>query len=216
MNQLGPELLVNAQRFTHLEDYEAFVQQDWLYPVGTDEAQHHVRGKLAEEAREAAEAVTTHDPQRIVDELGDFLWTADANALNVGISLQESLRHELRPDQIGGGFIGTDRIDMLALELIPDEPIVIMAGWITYLGHYLGKAAKQWRNLSPLLEVGPPDPWIELKRLRAYDGLTQALLVTSAVAQRHAGSTLADVMHSNAAKLNERKKTTEPITTPAK
>ncbi|HEY1645076.1 MAG TPA: MazG nucleotide pyrophosphohydrolase domain-containing protein [Candidatus Saccharimonadales bacterium] len=218
MNQLNPETVGNTPEFTNLKDYEVFVRQDWLYGNGTDEAQLHVRGKLEEEAREAAEAIKSEDPLRIIDELGDFLWTADASALNVGITFEESLRHELRPDKIGEGSIDVSLIDQLALELIPEESANEMAGWVNYLGHYLGKASKQWHNLSPLVDQASDpqnfsDAWILLKRDRTFDGLTQALLVTSAIAQRHAGKSLADIMQHNADKLQARQLSGSAVTT---
>ncbi len=218
MTQFGHETLSDPQRFAAVGDYEAFVAEDWLHPRGSDNAQAHVRGKLSEEAREAAEALRSGDPARIVDEVGDFLWTATANGLNVGLALEDSLRRELGANQVGEAQIAISDIDKLALGLIPDEPVDAMAGWIIYLGYYLGKAAKQWRILGPLIdqESEPQtfaDTWILLKRDRTRDGLTQALLVASAVTQRFAGRTLTDVFEHNARKLDGRKRRGDAITT---
>jgi hypothetical protein len=154
-----------------------------------------------------------------LDELGDFLWTTCANGLNAGIALEQALRHELSPDQLGDGSITVAQIDKLALELVAEEPLDVMAEWIAYLGSYLGRASKQWRNLGPLIDPeaqpqGFSDAWILMKRNRTYDGLTQAVLATSVCAQRFAGASLSDVMDHNAAKLRARKLSGKPLTTP--
>lgn len=201
----------------NLEQFEKWVAQDWVYESGSDEAQVHVRGKLDEESAELAEVLASSNREEILSELGDFLWTATANGLNVGITSSDALRHELRTDQVGTEAITFDQIDKLALELMPDLPVDQMEGWVKYLGHYLGKAAKQWRNLSPLIdtEAKPQnfsEAWIQLKRLRAYDALTQSVLITSALAQRYAGATISDVVASNIAKLQNRKASGRPIT----
>ena len=215
MNAL-PETLGNTP-MNYLEQFEIWVAQDWVYESGSDEAQLHVRGKLDEESAELAEVLASSNRAEIVSELGDFLWTATANGLNVGIPSSDALRHELRPDQIGTEPITFDQIDKLALELIPDLSVEQMEGWVKYLGHYLGKAAKQWRNLSPLIDTKAKpqsfsEAWIQLKRLRAYDALTQSVLITSALAQRYAGAAISDVIANNVEKLQNRKASGLPIT----
>lgn len=201
----------------NLEQFETWVAQDWVYKNGSDEAQLHLRRKLDEESTELAGVLASSNHNEIISELGDFLWTATANGLNVGITSLDALRHELRSYQIGTETIAFALIDKLALETIPDLPVEQMEGWVKYLGHYLGKSAKQWRNLSPLIdtEAKPQnfsEAWIQLKRLRVYDALTQSVLITSALAQRHAGVTISDAIASNVDKLKNRKASGLPIT----
>lgn len=201
----------------NLEQFDTWVAQDWVYDRGSDEAQVHVRSKLREESTELAEVLVSNDRKEIVSELGDFLWTATANGLNVGITSSDALRHELRSDQVGEEAIAFERIDQLALELMPDLPVDQMVGWVKYLSHYLGKAAKQWKNLSPLIDTEATsqnfsEAWIQLKRLRAYDALTQSVLITSALAQRYADATMSDVIANNVEKLQNRKASGLPVT----
>lgn len=209
MNYLGPELHRQNVQLLTLSKYSEWVGREWLYNKGTDEAQFHVRKKLTEEKHEAAEAILSGDSDRIVDEIGDFLWTATANAMNVGITLDECLRHELSRDFFDEDIITLKKVDELALQLIPDESPEIMAAWVDYIGYYLGKAAKQWKNLSPYVTTGIvsesfTDPWIRLKKARTYDGLAQAILISSAITQRMAGKTIADVFLNNVSKLEDR------------
>jgi phosphoribosyl-ATP pyrophosphohydrolase len=218
MNTPG-EGIVDSVEISTLEGFDSWVAQDWLFDRGSDEAQVHVRGKLREEANELAEVLTSNHRSNILDELGDFLWTANANGLNSGITSCDSLRHELREDQIGIGPISLDRIDKLALELIPDLPADQMEGWVKYLGHYLGKAAKQWRVLSPSIDIDAKpqnfaEAWTLLKRARTYDALTQSVLITSALAQRYADTTLSGVIIRNVNKLKSRKAAGLPVTSP--
>jgi NTP pyrophosphatase (non-canonical NTP hydrolase) len=208
---------IGTTPLNNLQQFETWVSQDWVYESGSDEAQVHVRGKLDEESAELAEVLASSNREDILSDLGDFLWTATANGLNVGITSFDALRHELRTDQVGTEAITFDQIDKLALELMPDLPVDQMEGWVKYLGHYLGKAAKQWRSLSPLIdtEAKPQnfsEAWIQLKRLRAYDALTQAVLITSALAQRYANATISDVVVNNVEKLQNRKAAGLPMT----
>lgn len=118
---------------------------------------------------------------------------------------------------MGAGPIKLDRIDELALDLVPSDPVDEMADWIGHIGYYLGKSAKQWHALSPLIDPDSPpegfaDAWILLKRGRTYDGLNQAVLLTSALAQRFGKATIAEVMNQNALKLLRRKQEGKPIT----
>lgn len=208
---------LNGTPMNNLEQFEAWVSQDWVFARGSDEAQFHVRSKLREESTELAEVLASNDRQEIVSELGDFLWTATANGLNVGITSSDALRHELGSDQIGIETITLDRIDELAIELMPDLPVDQMADWIKYLSRYLGKAANQWRNLSPLINTDTQpqnllEALIQLKLLRTYDAIAQSVLITSALAQRHAGATITDVVNGNVEKLQNRKVSGLPIT----
>lgn len=211
------ESLSAPAKITTLENFEAWVAQDWIYIRGSDAAQEHVRRKLDEETKELVEALQSTDREEIVSELGDFLWTSAANGLNAGITCTDALRHELRSDQIGEEAISLNRIDDLALQLMPDLPLNEMVGWVNYLGHYLGKAAKQWRNLNPLINIEAQpnnfsEAWIQLKRQRAYDGLTQSVLISSALAQRHVGVGISEVIAKNVNKLQARKLAGLPIT----
>lgn len=221
MTELSPEARNPQPNFETLNDYESWVIQDWLYERGTDNAQLHVRGKLKEESHEIADALRNGKSEDILDELGDFLWTASANALNVDISLEQCLRREISADLLGEGAVTPELIDELSLRLIPEENADVMAGWLSYLGHYLGKASKQWRNLRGSIDHDAQpqnfsEAWTLLKRARTYDGLAQSILVTSAVAQRFGGKSLHDVMVHNARKLETRKLNGEPVTSVTK
>ncbi|MDB5181968.1 MAG: MazG nucleotide pyrophosphohydrolase domain, partial [Candidatus Saccharibacteria bacterium] len=189
MNYAPGEALSPDVPITTLEQYQAWASQDWLYDLGSDQAQLHARAKLEEEASELVEALTAGDNDEIISELGDVLWTATANGQNCGITLADSMRHELSPDYFADESITLAQIDELALELIPEELPRVMANWVNYMAHYVGKAASQWSNLSP--EIDPDkqpesfsDAWILLKRERARDGLTQTVLLCSAISQR--------------------------------
>lgn len=211
------EALSSETSISTLEQYQAWASTDWLYEPDSDEAQLHARAKFEEEATELTEAMLSGNEEDVVSELGDVLWTATANGQNCGITLEDSIRHELSPDYFDEDSISLGRIDELALELIPEETAEDMASWVKYMAHYVGKAAKQWRNLSP--EIDPDkqpetfaDAWILLKRARARDGLTQTVLLCSAIAQRFAGKTLQDVVDCNVEKLSARKAAGQPMT----
>jgi NTP pyrophosphatase (non-canonical NTP hydrolase) len=217
MNYAPGESVVSPAPFTTLEQYQEWASQDWLYDHGSDEAQLHARAKLREEASEFAEAIADGNSDEIISELGDVLWTATANGQNCGISLEAGLRHELSAEYFSDEPITLEQVDSLAQELIPDETPEELADWVIAMARYIGKAAMQWRNLSPLIDTDKnpetfSDAWILLKHAQTTDGLTQTVLLCSAIAQRVADKKIEDVIACNIEKLYARKAAGLPIT----
>lgn len=217
MNTVPTETYPESFTFTTVEAYQAWAATDWLFVLGSDAAQTHVRAKFNEEVDELVVALSDNDEEGILGELGDVLWTATGCAFNSGTGLEESIRHELSSEFFEDGPLTTSQIDRIALEVIPDVPTDAMADWLLYLSRYLGKASKQWLRLGHLvdLEEDPQsfsDTLIRTKLARTYNGLTQTFLICSAISQRRLGKTIEEIMVHNAQKLSTRKSHGLPIT----
>jgi phosphoribosyl-ATP pyrophosphohydrolase len=220
--------------FATLKDYETWVASDWMYPLGSDKAQRHVRAKQREEVRELNEALANGSPEDIISEMGDVLWTSEAVALNEGFTLEEAFRLSSIADQLPEGELTTSDVDALArtVEIEWDAPVLrALYGASTEevsdrvkdgnmemtrlvlngLSHQLGRSAHMARVLTP------ENPMLWLDEVRAAEALTQTVILVSLIAQTHLGSSLADVMEANREKLAMRLAQGKPVTkTPRK
>lgn len=211
------ELAHNPLAFNTLRDYQQWANSDWVYKAGSDEAQQHARSKLEEESAELVKAMAEHQPEEIVSELGDVLWTASANAHNAGISLEDSFRYSLPDGSFEDSPIPVTKIDDMASEFISGQPLEEVAARLKYLSGYLGKVAKQWHNLSPPINADAQpttfsETWIQLKAGRTKENLVEIVLICSAIGQQECSKSLQDVMEANAQKLMTRKAAGEPLT----
>jgi NTP pyrophosphatase (non-canonical NTP hydrolase) len=217
MSKIDSERPQNIPHFDTLQDYQLWASTNWLYEQGSDKAQLHARGKIAEETQELTDALSSGEPEEVLSEIGDVLWTATANAHNAGITIEESFRYTFSPESFSDDPISVNQIDEMAVDFTSDQPIEETITRLKYLAGRLGKAAKQYHNLSPLVDANAAaetfaDAWILLKAARAKQSLTEIVLIASSLAQNHCGSTLQEAMMSNRRKLTARINTGLPIT----
>ncbi len=211
------ELIQDHTSFNTLQEYQAWAATDWLHEPGSDEGQLHARSKLDEETTELAEAIQVHKPDEILDELGDVLWTATANAHNAGVALEDSFRYSLLEGTFDDNPISIAKIDDMSSEFVAGQTPEETSARLKYLSGYLGKAAKQWHNLSPLIDAQAQpatfsEAWIQLKAGRTKGSLVELVLICSAIAQQECSKSLQDAMKTNAQKLQARKAMGEPLT----
>lgn len=211
------ELIQNHISFITLQEYQEWAATDWLYKSGSDVGQLHARSKLDEETTELIEALKEHKPSEILGELGDVLWTATANAHNAGIALEDSFRYSFPEGTFDDNQISIAKIDDMSSEFVAGQRFEETIARLKYLSGYLGKASKQWRNLSPLIDAGAQpttfsEAWIQLKSGRTKGSLAEIVLICSAIAQQECDKSLQAVMEANAQKLMTRKATGEPLT----
>ena len=214
--------------FTVLNDYVDWVTQNWIHELGTDEAQQHVRSKLTEETHELCEALETGNPDEILLELGDVLWTAHACALNEGFSVTSS---SVPTSSIDGGAKSKDITwDVPALYALSggdpeDVTVLIQSGdlettqlVLSTLSGRLGKASRLARALQPAEQPETRDQsdytgvWQALYYGRVTTSLSQMTLLVSLIAQHHLGVGLEQVMQANHRKISERLAKGEPVT----
>ena len=207
---------ISSRNFTHLSDYESWASLYWLHQNGTPAAQLHARSKLREETEELVEALEIGNPDEIISEAGDVLWTSHASGMNADISISESLR-TIFPVRFSDVSPRITQLDELALELLAGTPAVQIGQELRGYELQLGKAANQWFNLQEHADV-PSDTfanaYIHLKRSRAVHALANTTLLISYVAQEFAGVSLGDVMRENHAKIEGRLLRSEVVTKP--
>ena len=218
------------QSFNNLDDYESWVANDWLYPLGSNEAQRHTRAKLEEEVVELADAFVGGSRDEIISEMGDVLWTAEAVAMNEGFMLEGAVRYSVRGEGMPADTLTLETIDNVArtTDVAWDVPVIkalyglsdseVQAGIetgddrivrlvLSSLGNELGKSARIVRVLPD-----PEDGWTRLHEVRAAEALGQIVLLVSYLAQSRCDSTLAEVMTANHDKLAARLANKEPVT----
>lgn len=201
--------------FGHIGAYEEWAMKYWIHPPGSLEAQLHARAKLDEETDELIQAILNGNPEDVISEDGDVLWSAAASASNAGITITEVLT-----SAFPGYFDPKDPIDIktvdeLALMLFDDISIKDVQDYLTNDARALGKAAKQWFVLGKTVNTPRAtfaDALISLKRIDAADALLNLTLLTSYVAQRYGQKGLKSVLEANYKKIEQRVQTGSAVT----
>ena len=229
MSGVTPEQLQAPAPFERLADWQEWVTQEWIYPIGSLDAQLHTRAKLDDEVGELAHALSHGNDEQIKDELGDVLWTATGTAYNAGVSLKECFSYDKEDDKDSVQLVDLERhtasidrsplvYDSYEAELMrikPDYSDPLRQ--IQVRAHDIGKGAKQYFVWNRDLELNNPprdfaDAWALVKRQRAVEGLRQIFIASGIIAQDRLGITLAEIMEHNRQKLLGRIARGEQIT----
>ncbi len=211
----NPELDSPIRRFARLADYEAWATENWVYPFGTTDAQHHFNAKLREEAEEVL-AELNGDQTGLLSEAGDLMWTTAAVVANCGIGVHESLCHALPCHFSAGKPALTEEIDALVdvnmEDLEPGELQKIVAEIRDELGLMSDHQLEMFRLTDPHQKPAFfVDAYIALMRGDIMDCVARAT-VLCAVLARLAGADLQTVMEYNATKLEARLAAGMPVT----
>lgn len=201
--------------FGHIGAYEEWAMKYWIHPPGSLEAQLHARAKLDEETDELIQAILNGNPEDVISEDGDVLWSAAASASNAGITITEVLTSAFPIYFNAERPIDTQTVDYVALTMLDGISIKDVQDYLTDSERVLGKAAKQWFSLKGTVNIPHTtfaDALISLKRIDAANALLTLTLLTSYIAQRYGQKGLKSVLEANYKKIEQRVQTGSAVT----
>lgn len=144
------------------------------------------------------------------------MWTGTATADNGNTTIVTALHYTYPYLFTDATDILTPKIDAAVMQNAHAFTPAEIDNLLLDLQHQLGKNAKQWHFLKPLLDQDDrrtfADAWIELKEKHTKVALADTVLLVSLIAQTMLGKTLEDVMITNHTKLSQRLASGQPIT----